>query len=69
LALYNVGLCRMGKNSLEAPYNGTPVEAADTAEAVRKAKQWAASVEIADNSWLQVLLDGRSVASLKPGSF
>jgi hypothetical protein len=34
-----------------------------------KAKKWAASVEVADNSWLQILLDGRSVRSLKPGSF
>ena len=36
---------------------------------VLKAKKWAASVEVADNSWLQILLDGRSIRSRKPGSF
>ena len=38
-------------------------------DALLKAKKWAASVEVADNSWLQILLDGRSIRSLKPGSF
>jgi hypothetical protein len=51
------------------PYEGASIEAANIAEALQKAKKWAASVEVADNSWLQILLDGRSVRSLKPGSF
>lgn len=38
-------------------------------DALQKAKKWATSVEVADNSWLQILLDGCSVRSLKPGSF
>jgi hypothetical protein len=45
------------------------IEAANIPDALLKAKKWAASVEVADNSLLQILLDGRSVRSLKPGSF
>ena len=59
----------MGNSSLDAPYDGASIEAANTADAVRKAKEWAATVDVAENSWLQVLLDGLSVTSLKPGSF
>ena len=69
LVTYDVGLCRMANGSLDAPYEGASVEAANIAEALQKAKKWAASVEVADNSWLQILLDGRSIRSLKPGSF
>jgi glyoxalase family protein len=38
-------------------------------DALQKAKKWTTSVEVADNSWLQIRLNGRSVRSLKPGSF
>ena len=69
MVAYNVGLCRMANGSLDAPYEGVSIEAANIAEALQKAKKWAASVEVSDNSWLQILLDGRSVRSLKPGSF
>jgi hypothetical protein len=69
LVTYNVGLCRMANGSLDAPYEGASIEAANIPDALLKAKKWAASVEVADNSWLQILLDGRSVRSLKPGSF
>jgi hypothetical protein len=58
----------MATGGLGAPYDITSIEAADTDDAVQQAKKWATSVEVADNSWLQVLLDGRCVASLKPGS-
>ena len=69
MVAYDVGLYRMGDGSLDAPYEGASIEAANIAEALQKAKKWAASVEVADNSWLQILLDGRSIRSLKPGSF
>jgi hypothetical protein len=69
LVAYNVGLCQMANSSLDAPYEGASIEAANIAEALQKAKKWADSVEVTDNSWLQILLDGRSVRSLKPGSF
>jgi hypothetical protein len=68
LVTYNVGLCLVNGN-LDAPYEGASIEAANIPDALLKAKKWAASVEVADNSWLQILLDGRSVRSLKPGSF
>jgi hypothetical protein len=54
----------MANGSLDAPYEGASIEAANIAEALQKAKKWAASVEVADNSWLQILLDGRSFAAL-----
>ncbi|MGC2158688.1 MAG: hypothetical protein WA662_20210, partial [Pseudolabrys sp.] len=69
LVTYNVGLCLMVNGNLDAPYEGASIEAANIPDALLKAKKWAASVEVADNSWLQILLDGRSVRSLKPGSF
>ena len=69
LVTYNVGLCLMVNDNLDAPYEGASIEAANIPDALLKAKKWAASVEVADNSWLQILLDGRSVRSLKPGSF
>src|SRR5215472_12671867 len=69
LVTYNVGLCRMVNGNLDAPYEGSSIEAANISDALLKAKEWAASVEVADNSWLQILLDGRSVRRLKPGSF
>jgi hypothetical protein len=69
LATYSVGLCRMVNGNLDAPYEGASIEAANIPDALLKAKKWAASVEVADNSWLQILLDGRCVRSLKPGSF
>ena len=69
LVTYDVGLCRMVNGNLDAPYEGASIEAANIPDALLKAKKWAASVEVADNSWLQILLDGRSVRSLKPGSF
>jgi hypothetical protein len=69
LVTYNVGLCLMVNANLDAPYEGASIEAANIPDALLKAKKWAASVEVADNSWLQILLDGRSVRSLKPGSF
>jgi hypothetical protein len=59
----------MVNGNLDAPYEGASIEAANIPDALLKAKKWAASVEVADNSWLQILLDGRSVRSLKPGSF
>jgi hypothetical protein len=69
LVTYNVGLCRMANGSLDAPYEGASIEAANIPDALQKAKKWVASVEVADNSWLQIQLNGRSVRSLKSGSF
>jgi len=59
LVTYNVGLCRMVNGNLDAPYEGASIEAANIPDALLKAKKWAASVEVPDNSWLQILLDSR----------
>ena len=66
MVTYNVGLCRMANGSLDAPYEGASIEAANIAEALQKAKKWAASVEVADNSWLQIyfLFATRSTGAL-----
>ena len=64
---YKVGLCRMANSTLNAPYQGNSVEALSTVDVIPKAKAWAANVDVADGSWLQVLLDGKSVANFKPG--
>jgi hypothetical protein len=67
-----VGTANAINGVINASRDNVPVLLAagtNIAEAVQKAKKWAASVEVADNSWLQVLLDGCSVASLEPGTF
>ena len=70
ISRFQVGLCRMANGVLDAPYAGISVEAVDVADAVRKAKHWAASVDVAGDAWLHVLDEnGKSVDSFKPGSF
>jgi hypothetical protein len=46
----------MVNGNLDAPYEGASIEATNISNALLKAKKWAASVEVADNSWLQILL-------------
>lgn len=71
MATYVAGLCQMTNAVLGGPYDGISFEAVSNVESVKKAKEWAASeeVEVRDDSWLQVMRDGKSVASLKPGEF
>jgi hypothetical protein len=69
LSTFQAGLCCMLNGSLAEPYEGATIEAETKADAVRRAKEWAATVDVLDGSWLQVLLDGKSVASFKPGEF
>lgn len=67
--MYHAGLCQMLGNDFQAPYEGATIEAVTLPDAIRRAKEWAASVDVADGAWLQILHDGKSVASLKPGEF
>src|SRR5271154_1987393 len=69
LVRYKIGLCLMAKDTLDAPYRGTTLQAMSTADVLHKAKTWAASVTVADGSWLQVLLNGKSIASFPLGEF
>jgi len=70
ISTFQAGLCCMLNGSLAAAYTGATIEAETEADAVRRAKEWAATADnILDGSWLQVLLDGKSVASFKPGEF
>lgn len=66
---YNAGLCLMLGGTLQASYEGATIEAETLPDAVRRAKEWTASVEVAEKSWLQVLHKGKSLASFKPGEF
>jgi hypothetical protein len=59
----------MGRASLDAPYITATIDAELRVDAIRRAKEWAASAEVRDESWLQVVHDGKSVASFKPGEF
>jgi hypothetical protein len=60
----------MGRDSLEAPYESTTIEAETRDDAIRRAKEWAATFDVVtEDSWLQVAHDGKSVASFKPGQF
>jgi hypothetical protein len=68
LATFHAGLCRMMDGAL-IPYEGTPIEADSEAEAIKKAKEWAALAETLSESWLQVALDGETIVSFKPGEF
>jgi len=54
---------------LTAPYEGATIETSSTPHAIERAKEWARTVEDRDDAWLQVLFEGKSVASLKPGEY
>ena len=66
---FTVGLCLMGRNGELVPYDTDHIEADSEVDAVRLAKQWAQAVTLAEDSYLQVLQDGKAVASFKPGEF
>lgn len=66
---FQAGLCAMRNGTLTAPCTGATIESDSVADAIQKAKKWTATVDIIDGSWLQILVDGKSVASFKPGEF
>jgi hypothetical protein len=55
----------MMHGALQAPYEAISIDAIDDAEATKRGKEWAASLDIQDDTWLQVLIDGRSIASIR----
>jgi hypothetical protein len=59
----------MFNGALLEPYEGATIEVDTSADAIRRAKEWTTRVDVAEGSWLQVLHDGKSVASFKPGEF
>jgi len=62
MTTYQAGLCQMGTENLDAPYEGHKIEAASDAEAISLAKDWVSHrFEILPETWLQVLADGKSV--------
>jgi len=51
-------------------YKATSVIAADNTEALKKVKEWTASLDgVAEDAWLQITLNGVGIRSLRPGEF
>jgi hypothetical protein len=69
MAMFHAGLCQMLGGKLQEPYEGATIDVETSADAIRRAKEWPATVEVAEGSWLQVLFDGKSLASFGPGEF
>ena len=59
----------MHEGNLADPYESATIETDSTPAAIDKAKRWARTVEDIDDAWLQIILEGKSVASFKPGEF
>lgn len=66
---FTAGLCLMGHDGELVPYDTAPIDAASQTDAVHLAREWAQDATLAEDSYLQVLLDDEVVASLKPGEF
>jgi len=64
MTTYQAGLCQMENATLDAPYEGHNIEASSDAEAISIAKEWVSNrFEILPETWLQVLVNGRTVHS------
>ncbi|MBR0712198.1 hypothetical protein [Bradyrhizobium liaoningense] len=68
MATFQAGLGRMLNGNLVI-YDSVTIENDSSVGAVERAKSWASTVEQHDESWLQVVYNGKAVASLKPGEF
>jgi hypothetical protein len=55
----------MGDQGLGAPYVAVSMEAENAADAATKAKIWVRQQGVTDDSWLQIFLNGSSVASFR----
>jgi hypothetical protein len=54
------------------PYLNIAIETESTPDAIDKAKKWAANVdtgEVLEDSWLQVMISGKSVGSFPQGDY
>lgn len=63
---YIVGLCTMTENGVLAPpYESETITAVDDEHAKRKARAWAKTRTggIVERTWVQVLIDGKSIHS------
>ena len=62
---YVVGLCAMTEHGLAPPYDSDKITATDDEQATRKAMAWARTNAgmIGENTWVQVLIDGKSIHS------
>jgi hypothetical protein len=64
---YIAGLCAMTETGIGDPYDSEDIEAGDDNHAIGKARVWATTSGrmYSEETWLVVLLDGRSVHSEK----
>ncbi|MCB1536642.1 MAG: hypothetical protein KDJ44_18525 [Rhodoblastus sp.] len=64
MALFQAALCRIQEGNL-VPYEHETIQMDSAPDAIEKAKQWAQSIDDREDAWLQVLFDGKSIASMK----
>ena len=68
MAHFDAYLCRMHRGEL-VPFDTATVDASDKDEATAMARKWAGTVEAHEDAWLQIRLDGKSIAVFEPGKF
>ena len=69
LLTFTASLCLMGGSGELMPYDTADIDATSQSDAIRLASRWAQTATLAEDSHLQVLLNGQAIASLKPGEF
>jgi hypothetical protein len=58
------------KDGIFDTYKSASIFAASDDEAVQKAKDWAHSFDnTPDDAWLQVVMSGKGISTLRPGEF
>lgn len=65
---FQAGLGQMLDGNLVV-YEGATIETTSSANAIERVKAWTSTVEVLDGSWLQILYDGKAIASFEPGEF
>jgi hypothetical protein len=66
---YHVGVYRVVRGKRLATIAEATIKAKTHREAVRRARQWAATVEGNVGSWLEVLHNGACIKRFAPGQF
>ena len=68
MAHFLASICKMHLGNL-VPFDSATVESESTPEAIEGAKRWANEIERFEDAWLHITLDGKGVATFKPGEF
>ena len=65
---YEAGLYVEVRGRLEGPYKSATIEVATRDDAIQKAKDWAKTVEVADDTLVRVYCGEECIATFKPGA-